>query len=137
MPLSLENPLGSADHIGRIAVNARSLSRETILALPGARLRCVARNDDVARNGDQAFAFAALREPFLAAASSAGFLRSISSIEPPAFSTASRAPFDTPATLNASLALSSPFPRSRTPSLPPRARPATLRLSWSRVPLVS
>ena len=50
-------------------------------------------------------AAAALREPFFAAASSAGFLRSMSSIEPPAFSTASRAPLDTPATLKRQLGL--------------------------------
>src|SRR4030095_5448385 len=67
--------------------------------------------------------------PFLAAASAARSFFSMPSILPPAFSTASRADFDTPATLKLALALNSPLPSQRTPSLPPRARPAAFRAS--------
>src|SRR4029077_19417331 len=61
---------------------------------------------------------------FLALAFSEAGTISITSTDPPAFSIASRAPFDTPATLNDSLAVSSPLPSRRTPFLPPRATPA-------------
>src|SRR4029077_17125588 len=44
--------------------------------------------------------------------------------EPPAFSTASTADFDAPNTSKFTLALSSPLPRRRTPSLARRIRPA-------------
>ena len=51
--------------------------------------------------------------------------------EPPAFSTASRAEAETPATVKFSAEVSSPLPSRRTPSLPPRARPA----AFSAAPL--
>src|SRR6188768_1802029 len=57
----------------------------------------------------QAF-LAALAEPFFAAASAAGSLASMTSTEPPAFSTAATAPFDAPATLNETFAVNSPLP---------------------------
>ncbi len=44
--------------------------------------------------------------------------------EPPAFSTAATADFDAPHTAKSTLALSSPLPSSRTPSLARRSRPA-------------
>ena len=71
--------------------------------------------------------------PFLAAAFSAAGTTWITSTLPPAFSTASLAPFDAPATVKLSLAVSSPLPSRRTPSLPPRARPAAFSAAWSSV----
>ena len=76
--------------------------------------------------------------PFLAAACPRQrSLTSITSTLPPAFSTASIAPFDAPATLKLTLVVSSPLPSRRTPSLPPRARPAAFSAAWSSVPLAS
>ena len=62
---------------------------------------------------------------------------SMTSTLPPAFSTASIAPFDAPATVKLSLAVSSPLPSRRTPSWPPRARPAAFSAAWSSAPLAS
>src|SRR3569623_3837390 len=61
--------------------------------------------------------------PFFAFALSAAEATSISSIEPPAASTAWRAPAEAPATRKASLDERLPLPSRRTPSLPPRDRP--------------
>src|ERR1700716_2412073 len=53
--------------------------------------------------------------------------------EPPAFSTASTADLEAPNTSKFTLALSSPLPRSRTPSLARRIRPALTRAAESTV----
>src|SRR5665213_967333 len=57
--------------------------------------------------------------------------------EPPAFSTASRAPAETPATSMSILAVMAPLPKRRTPSRLLCTRPALRRISSVILPLIS